>query len=46
MSRGRKFLMLLITAMVVVAATFLATWDIPAPPTRVEIVVPDGRFPR
>lgn len=46
MSRGRKFLMLLITALVVAGAAFLATWDIPAPSTKVEIVVPDDRFPR
>lgn len=46
MGRGRKFLLLLIIALVVASAAFLATWDIPAPTTRVEIVLPDDRFPR
>ncbi|NQV47881.1 MAG: hypothetical protein HQ504_08875 [Rhodospirillaceae bacterium] len=27
-------------------AAFLATWDIPAPVTQVEKVLPDDRFPR
>ena len=27
-------------------AAFLATWDIPAPVSKVERVLPDDRFPR
>jgi len=27
-------------------AVFLVTWDIPAPSTQIERVVPDDRFPR
>ncbi len=39
---------LLIVAAVAIAglAVFLATWDIPAPTSKVEKVIPDERFPR
>ncbi len=43
-------LTLVILAVVVVAllggGAFLATWDIPAPSSTVEKIVPDDRFPR
>jgi hypothetical protein len=32
--------------MIVGGAVFLATWDIPAPITKIEKVIPDDRFPR
>ena len=40
--------MLLIALLVVLvgAGAFLATWDIPAPVARVEVAIPDSRFPK
>lgn len=36
----------LVVAVVVGGGVFLSTWDIPAPVTKVEKVIPDDRFPR
>jgi hypothetical protein len=41
-----KFILILILAVVVGGGAFLATWEIPAPVTNVERVLPDDRFPR
>ncbi len=35
-----------VVALIVGGAVFLATWDMPAPVSKVEKVIPDGRFPR
>ena len=35
-----------VLALIVGGAVFLATWDIPAPVTTVEKVLPDDQFPR
>lgn len=41
-------LLVLVTFILAVGGgvAFLATWDIPAPVTNVERVIPDDRFPR
>ncbi|MDJ0946823.1 MAG: hypothetical protein QNJ30_25525 [Kiloniellales bacterium] len=36
----------LVVAVVVIGGGFLMTWEIPAPTTLVEKVIPDDRFPR
>lgn len=41
-----RVLALALLVLVLGAAVFLATWDIPAPTVRVETVVPDERLPR
>ena len=44
-----KSLLMVMAGIVVVAAgilAFLANWDIPAPSTMVEIVIPNDRFAR
>jgi hypothetical protein len=41
-----RFFGLLILAGVVGGAVFLATWEIPPPSARVEMQLPDDRFPR
>ncbi|MBL4614390.1 MAG: hypothetical protein JKY27_05900 [Magnetovibrio sp.] len=38
--------LLLLVALVAGGAGWLATWDIPAPVSTVEKVIPDERFPR
>jgi len=40
------FIFLLLVVLVAGGAGMLATWDIPAPVTTVEKVIPDARFPR
>ena len=46
MKKFSMFVFILVAAVVVGGAVFLATWDIPAPTAQVEKVVPDDRFPR
>jgi Flp pilus assembly protein CpaB len=46
MSKAHFILIVVIAAVVVGGAVFLATWDIPAPTQRVEKVLPNDRFPR
>lgn len=41
-----KVVLVILLALVVGAAVFVATWDIPAPVSTVEKVLPDDRFPR
>ena len=41
-----KFVILLAIALILGGAVFLATWDIPAPTSKVEKTLPDDRFPR
>ena len=46
---GRRLLtifVLLVLLVLVGVAAFLATWDIPAPSTGTEKVIPDDRIPR
>ncbi len=40
------FLLVLVVLLIGGGAGWLATWDIPAPVTTVEKVIPDERFPR
>jgi len=40
------FLLVLVIVLVAGGAGWLATWDIPAPVSTVEKVIPDERFPR
>ena len=40
------FMVTLVVAAVVIGGGFLLTWEIPAPTTQVEKVIPDDRFPR
>ncbi|MDP6067321.1 MAG: hypothetical protein QGF97_04785 [Alphaproteobacteria bacterium] len=46
MSKAPFILIVVVAAVVVGGAVFLATWDIPAPTQRVEKVLPNDRFPR
>jgi len=46
MKNFSKVILVLVLAAIVGGAVFLATWDIPAPITNVERVLPDDRFPR
>ena len=41
-----RLVMLAVFASIIGGAVFLATWDIPAPVSTVEKVIPDDRFPR
>jgi hypothetical protein len=41
-----RIVLLLLAVMIVGGAVFLATWDIPAPITKIEKDIPDDRFPR
>ncbi|MBC8157895.1 MAG: hypothetical protein H8E94_01045 [Alphaproteobacteria bacterium] len=41
-----RLVMLAVFASIIGGAVFLATWDIPAPVSTVENVIPDDRFPR
>lgn len=44
--RLTRLLALIGAALVVVGVVALMTWDIPPPTSRVEIVIPDDRFPK
>ncbi len=45
--KKRPFLLLIVLVLTVGGGVaFLASWDIPAPVTPVEKVLPDDRFPR
>jgi hypothetical protein len=46
MKKISGLVLLLAIAIMVGGAAFLVTWDIPAPVTKVEKVLPDDRFPR
>ena len=41
-----RLVMLAVVLLIVGGAVFLATWDIPAPVSTVEKVIPDDQFPR
>lgn len=41
-----RFLILATIVLVLGGAIFLLTWDIPAPSSSVEVVIPDERLPR
>ena len=41
-----RLVFLLLVVIVVGAAAFFATWDIPAPKAKIEKVLPDDRFPK
>jgi hypothetical protein len=46
MKKLSMILVALLIVLIVGAGVFLATWNIPAPVTKVEKVLPDDRFPR
>jgi hypothetical protein len=46
MGKMSAFILFLVLAGLIGGAGWLATWDIPAPVSTVEKVVPDERFPR
>jgi hypothetical protein len=46
MSKLLLSILFVIVAAIVGGAVFLATWDIPAPTSRQEIVIPNDRFPK
>lgn len=46
MRKISRLVLFIVIALVVGTAAFLATWDIPAPVTTIEKVIPDERFPR
>ncbi len=46
MSKIYLIIFLMLLAIVVGGAAFLATWDIPPPTDRLEKVLPNDRFPR
>jgi hypothetical protein len=46
MSRVTRVIVILVAIVVVGGAAALAMWDIPAPSTKVEKVIPDARFQR
>ena len=46
MKKISRFIVLIVLALFVGAAVFLATWQIPAPRVTIEKVIPDDRFPR
>lgn len=46
MKHFSRLVVLVVFALVVGGAIFLATWDIPAPVASVEKVIPNDRFPR
>ena len=41
-----RLVMIAVLALIIGGAAFLATWDIPAPVSTVEKIIPDDRFPR
>lgn len=46
MNRLSRVVLIVAAVAVVGLAVFLATWDIPAPASKVEKVIPDERFAR
>ena len=44
MSKASLILLFVFVVLILGGATFMATWDIPAPTARVENVLPDERF--
>lgn len=46
MKHFSRVVVLVVFALVIGGAVFLATWDIPAPTASVEKVIPNDRFPR
>ncbi len=46
MKKLSSLVFFVVVALIVGGAVFLATWDMPSPASRVEKVIPDGRFPR
>ncbi len=46
MSKASLIVFAIFVALVVGGGIFLAAWDIPAPLTRIEKVVPNDRFPK
>lgn len=46
MSKLSSVLVVLVLAVIVGGAVFLATWDLPPPSARVEKVIPDEKLPR
>jgi hypothetical protein len=46
MSKTSWTVVSVVAAAIVGGAVFLATWDIPPPTARQEIVIPDDRLPR
>jgi hypothetical protein len=46
MSKITGILVVLVLAVVVGGAVFLATWDLPPPTAKVEKVIPDEKLPR
>lgn len=46
MTKLSRVVLLLAIVVALGATVFLATWQIPAPRTMIEKVIPDDRFPR
>lgn len=46
MSKISGILVLLVLAVIVGGAVFLATWDLPPPSARIEKAIPDDKLPR
>lgn len=46
MKNVSRIVLLLLLALLVGGAVFLAMWDIPSPVAKTEKVIPDERFPR
>ncbi len=46
MKNFSRLVLIAVIAILVGGGAFLATWDIPAPTTAIEKVLPDDRFPR
>jgi len=46
MNKLSRIVAVLAVSCLVAGGVFLMTWDIPAPSSRVEKVLPDDRFPR
>ena len=46
MTNLSRLLLVLLFALLIGGAAFLVTWDIPAPVSDVQKVIPDARFPR
>ncbi len=46
MKKISRLVLFVVIAVVIGTAAFLATWEIPAPVTTIEKVIPDERFPR
>lgn len=41
-----RLVLIAVVLILIGGSTFLATWDIPAPMSTIEKVLPDDRFPR